>query len=302
MNRLLKAEMIRLVNSFVFKLGMLFSGGLAVFIVGARWLDVRNNPEYYAALEADYASADAIIFIGVLYLLFAFAVEVSVFIGTEYSDGTIRNKLIAGRSRTEIYFSEFFVCVAANLFMYLFYLVLMLGLGGSMLGIVELKSWDILKYALLDTAAVIAFTALLTAVTIALPSKASGAIVCLLMTLILLLSGITISQNLSAPEYYDTYEYVDEETGVVISSDTDSYVDEKTGEVIPLERKKNYHYVAGTKRKIYTVINELSPVAQLFRVGVGDAKHLSRMAAYDGVLLLLVTGVGVILLERKNIK
>lgn len=287
LNRLLSAEWKRLWNSLVFRLGMLFSAGLAIFIVAARWLDVRNHPQYYAELSADYVSVDGVLFMGVLYLIFVYAVLVPVFVGTEYSDGTIRNKLIAGKNRVQIYFSEFLVCTFANFLIYLLYLAVMLVLGGRVLGIRVLQPVDILKYTLADLAAIIAFTAFLTAVTIVVANKAASAIVCLLTTFVLLIAGITILQNLSAPEFYES----------------DSYEVNASGEVVPMQPEKNPnpHYVRGTKRKVYTFLNDFLPVSQLYQVGMESVDSFGRMAAYDGLLVVLVTGVGIFLFERKNL-
>ena len=38
------------------------------------------------------------------------AILTSMFIGSEYSDGTIRNKLVVGHSRMRIYLANFIVC------------------------------------------------------------------------------------------------------------------------------------------------------------------------------------------------
>lgn len=288
LSRLLYAEWKRLWNSLIFHLGMIFSVGLAVFIVVLRWMDVRKNPQYYAQFDVDYVSVDGVLFIGVMYLIFAFAVFVPVFVGTEYSNGTIRNKLIAGKSRGQIYFSELLVCVTANLLMFFLYLAVMLGLGGFLLGIEVLKPVDILKYTLIDLAAIMSFTALLVAITTITANKATAAIACFLTTFVLLLGGITIFQNLSAPEFYEL----------------DSIQKELAGENAELQREQNPnpHYIRGTKRKVYTFLNEFLPVSQLFQVGMESVDYAGKLAAYDGLLLILVTGAGVYVLERKNIK
>jgi hypothetical protein len=41
---------------------------------------------------------------------------------------------------------------------------------------------------------------------------------------------------------------------------------------------------------------------QLFQVGMESVDQFGRLAVYDGLLNVLVTGVGVFVLERKNIK
>ena len=41
----------------------------------------------------------------------------SMFIGTEFSDGTMRNKLIVGHRRREIYFTNFLTCALSGIFL-----------------------------------------------------------------------------------------------------------------------------------------------------------------------------------------
>ena len=95
MNNLICAEFSRLFKSFIFRLAALFSFGFAVFAIFMRYMDVINYPSEYAQLPVSYSNADGLIFAGGFYLVFAFTVFVSLFVGTEYSDGTMRNKLIA---------------------------------------------------------------------------------------------------------------------------------------------------------------------------------------------------------------
>ena len=41
---------------------------------------------------------------------------------------------------------------------------------------------------------------------------------------------------------------------------------------------------------------------QLFQVGMESVDQFGSLAVYDGLLIVLVTGAGVFVLERKNIK
>lgn len=99
-----------------------------------RWADVRKNADEYAQLSVEYSNTDALIFVGGLYLIFAAAVVVGLFVGTEYSDGTIRNKLSAGHARRDIYLSKLIVCAAADVVIYVVYILVVLGLGQILLG------------------------------------------------------------------------------------------------------------------------------------------------------------------------
>ena len=52
---------------------------------------------------------------------FVTALFVSFFLSAEYSDGTIRNKLMVGHKRKEIYLVNFVTCLLAEFTMYITY-------------------------------------------------------------------------------------------------------------------------------------------------------------------------------------
>ena len=56
------------------------------------------------------------------------AVFISLFVGSEYSDGTIRNKLVVGHSRMRIYLANLIVCSIACVLISLAYAA---GIKGS---------------------------------------------------------------------------------------------------------------------------------------------------------------------------
>ena len=58
---------------------------------------------------------DNLFFASLPYYAVACAVFVSLFVGTEYADGTLRNKIIVGHARWEVYLSTYLVCLAGNL-------------------------------------------------------------------------------------------------------------------------------------------------------------------------------------------
>ncbi len=286
MSKLLSAEFVRLCKSFVFKLGILFSAGSGVFMVLMRWADVRKNADEYAQLSVEYSNTDALIFVGGLYLIFAAAVVVGLFVGTEYSDGTIRNKLSAGHARRDIYLSKFIVCAAADVVIYVVYILVVLGLGQILLGGTTFHVKEILVFGAAGITAMLAMTALLLLFAMSIQSKASGSVVCLLSAIILLFAALIIYQRLEAPEYYEAY----------------SYVDEETGETIEVEREKNDRYLSGRKREVYEFLYNFLPVSQLYQIAMNEPDNLKLMVVYDFVIVVITTGVGIAIFKKKNIK
>ena len=233
----------------------------------------------------EYSNADGLIFIGVLYLMFAMSILIGLFVGTEYSEGTIRNKLIVGHTRENIYLSKLMVCAAADIMIYILYILVVLVLGEIFINGTTMKASEILFFTLADTAAVLAITALLLVISMSVQNKAAGSI-CLLTTLIMFFATLTIAQRLSAPEYYDDYVYVDQETG----------------ELITEKGEKNSHYLTGTKREVYEFLNNFLPASQMYQIAMNISDNLGVIAVYDCVLIIITTGTGLIIFKKKNLK
>lgn len=286
MNKLLSAEFARLFKNLTFKLCLLFSGGFGAFLVLMRWWDVKIHSVDYAKLGVEYSNADGLIFLGGVYLIFAIAVFISTFIGTEYSDGTIRNKLTAGHTRGSIYFSKLIVCAVADIMMHILYILGVLILGNLLIGGTTMTVTEILSLAMVSTTAMLAITALLLLFSMLIQSKAVGAIVCLLATLIMLFSALIIWQKLEEPEYFDAYTYMDEDTG----------------EMVSVEKEKNPGYLKGTKREVYEFLNNFIPVSQLYQIAMNISDNLSLLVVYDCVIVIVTAGVGVTAFRKKDLK
>lgn len=288
MRKLLSAEFSRLFHSLIFRLCLLVSAGLAVFSIMMRWLDVKKNAELYAQLDVIYSNADGLVFIGGLYLIFAVAVCIGIFVGTEYSDGTIRNKLMVGHTRRDIWLSKFLVCAVASAVIHLLYILTALAFGGIMLGGTTMKLSQILLCSLASVTAMLALTACLLLFSMLIQSKAVGSVACLITVILMLFATLTIYQKLLEPEYYDAYQYTMD-----------------SGETISVEKEKNPRYLTGTKRKVYEFLDTTLPVSQLFTIGRNEwdgSENFGWMIGSDFVIMIASTGAGILVFKKRNLK
>lgn len=286
MSRLLRANFARLFKSGIFWLCMAFSAGFSAFMVLMRYLDVKKNADEYAQLGESYANADGLIFTGGFYMIFAFAVFVGLFVGTEYSDGTMRNKLVIGHPRGAVYLANLAACTAADVMMYLSSAALTLLFGEIFINGTTLTAEELLKFALAGTAAVIALTALLVMFSMLIRSKAAGAVTALILTIILIFAALFLESRLNQPEYTGGFSYIDEESGTEVE--------------VPYE--KNSMYVTGAKRRAYEFLDDFLPVSQLYGIVKNEDDGLGVHAAYDAVILILATGAGMIVFRRSDLK
>ena len=289
MNKLLSAEFVRLWKSFIFRLCVLFSLGLSIYAVLVHWWDYKKNFEWYAQFDPSYHNVDDLLFAGGAYLIFVLAIFVGFFVGTEYSDGTIRNKLMVGHTRVTIYLSKLIVCSTAAVILFSLNILCTLFLGSLLLGATTMRAATFLSFFFVYLFAALALTALLLLFSMLIQNKATGCVVSLLTILILLYCSLNVYSMLNAPEYYEGY----------------TYTDEKTQEVITVEREKNTHYLTGIKRKMYQFLCDATPICQLYLIGYAGSElpdGLGLMPNYDALLIVLVTGIGIFIFTRRNLK
>ena len=106
MSRLLSADFAKVKKSRFFWLCII---GMAVFGLYMKIMEYISTQQYFSRSPALHSMLS----IYAMVIGFLTAAFVSLFVGTEYSDGTIRNKLIIGHSRAAIYFSNLIACSAA---------------------------------------------------------------------------------------------------------------------------------------------------------------------------------------------
>lgn len=285
MNKLLHAEFSRLFHSILFWLCIAVSVVLGVGLVGVRCVDIAYHPEIYSYVAVSYTSVDNLLFVGGIYLTFAFATFIGIFQGTEYSDGTLRNKIITGHKRHHILLSKWIVCCTACCLYHLLYIFPALLSGMLLLNGTTLEARIIFTNTFITLCAVLALATILLLCTVVARNKAIGAVVCLLLTVLLFYFALSIDQKLRAPEYYEAY----------------SFVDEETGDHIYVPREKNAKYLSGTKRQVYSLLNNLLPVSQLYRVAIADSTVTPVLMLYDGITVFIVGGICMILFSKKEL-
>lgn len=212
------------------------------------------------------------------------SVLTALFIGSEYSDGTMRNKCIVGHRRGSIYLANLLVCMAAGVFLCAAYLIPYLCLALPLLGSFTASAQTVLLFIALTLALSFAFVSCFTLTAMLTQSKAHTAAACILRVFSLLLAGVYITSALSEPEYYAANSYT--ENGVTVEA--------------PEERNPNY--LTGTKRQIYEFLQDFTPGGQALQLAGLQAEHPAQLALYSGTILLLTTCCGILVFRRKDLK
>lgn len=276
MHRLLRANFSRLLKNKLFWILIsieLFMGGL--FPV----LHYMDNID-----EKSAWTMDSTIFIYSLFVPLMVSLLTALFIGSDYSDGTMRNKLIAGQVRRNIYAANLVVNMEAAFLLCFAFWISHICIGTPLLGWFVSDAKKILGYLLVTLAMVAACVAIFTLISMLCSNKAYSVAGCILIIFMLLFVGVRITAALNEPEMYDAYSYMSE--GVTVQED----------------ETPNPNYVSGVKRQIYNFLNEFLPGGQMIKLSNMNAEHLGRYAVYDGIIFAFVTGCGILSFRRKDLK
>ena len=116
MRKLLRADFMRLWKDQVFRLF------LVLFCVGGAFLPILHTIQNKNGTE-NWTMDDGF-FVFVTVVSVALSVFAALFVGSAYSDGTMRNKVVVGHSRCAIYLSHLLVTMTAGLLFALAYVAL----------------------------------------------------------------------------------------------------------------------------------------------------------------------------------
>lgn len=277
MINLLCANFARLKKDKIFVLGI-----ASMFVIG---LQITINQYQDSFKYTDVKTSLDHIFFGYTLLIGAFcAVFCSLFIGTEYSDNTIRNKLAVGHTRSAIYLSNLIVSTTAGLLMCLAFIATVSAIGIPLLGWFQADLKTILLYLLDSAMLTIAFTSIFTLISMSSQSKAITAVICILGCFLLFFLATYINARLTAPEFYNGYIFTDS-AGNMTS-----------------ESMANPNYLRGTARDIYTFFYDFLPTGQAIQLSNMSAIHLWQMPLYSLLIIITATMAGILYFRKKDLK
>ena len=277
MSRLLGAGFSRLKKSKCFWGFMIF-----MFLFGGylRIAEFYNQERYDVPIPLDSGFFTYVTVIGILLSTF-----ISLFIGTEYNDGTIRNKLVIGHTRVSIYLSNLIVCLTAGLLMCLSFLCASLLIGIPLLSPFSIETRDIVVMVLVSFMMSFAFTGLLTLTAMICQSRAVTAVINILAVFFLLLVSMVITSGLNQPEVWESYSYIDD-----------------SGNEITVPAEPNTDYPRGAVRDVMEFCNDFLPTGQVMQLSMMSVDDPGLLSVYSAGILLVTTGAGIFIFRKENIK
>lgn len=216
-------------------------------------------------------------FLPILYAAFT-----SLFLGTEYQDGTLRNKLIVGHSRLKVYAAALVTAIVGC------FAILLAWALSSMVGVLRF-GWftfplgKLLMIAVLILLLTAALAAILTMLCMLTPNRAVSSVVCILLIFGLIALGSFFYNALCEPEFT---------TGAVATGNGFEFT-----EAIP-----NPAYVSGALRTVYQFLVDTLPTGQAILLSNQELARPTLSLCASACLTLLITAIGACLFQRKDLK
>lgn len=232
----------------------------------------------------------------ILFIGFFIAIFTSLFVGTEYSDGAIRNKIVVGHTRKNIYLSNLIISITVGLFIEFVYLMLVMIIGIPTLGGLQIPI-DKFLFILLDMILIIiAYSSIFNFITLMCSDITIATVACILAFIgMFVVSYLVISPIANDKKYYE------------------NYVTNENGEIIKTEKNLNPNYVGDFAKQVYKNILYIIPSGQALQIQSEISRNdfedirmtdtdIKLAGLYSLGLIIVINGIGIYFFKRKDLK
>lgn len=256
--RLLRSDFYRL-----FRSRWLWLSVLAMLLLSLGFVAMQHaGMDYVVAL-------DRVVFLPLSFYGVVAAAMISLFAGEDFSDGCIRNKMIAGRNRGAIFLSHLFVSCFSCAVLYLVMLAVTISLG---LAFFEnnVPVGQLLSLAALGLLTCMAYAAIYCSLTLMIGSRTSGVVVCMIVSFAMLFAAPHTNQMV---------------------------IQQPIKDGLP-----NPHYVSGVARHVYIWLHDLNPTGQAAQLSSMSCQSPLRWIGVNAAWMALAVGAGGVFFAKKDIR
>ena len=207
----------------------------------------------------------------------------SLFFGIEYSDGTLRNKLIVGHTRSAIYCSGLLACVSEALLTAFAFLLPYCVLGAFLIDTQSKPTGQILLHFCISILLLIAFTSLYFMLTMLIEKRSTAAVFCILFFFGMLLVAAVTKSRLDEPEMVTGYSL------------TINGFEQTEPEPNPL-------YLQPFTRAIFQFFFDLLPTGQVLQLTFFSVLHPLRLILCSVGITAASTALGLFCFGKKDLK
>lgn len=280
MNNLLDAGFHKLFRSVVYRLCALYVFIFSLFLIGTRVADSIT----YSDLPRE--TLDGIINSGAITISGVAPVFISLFIGREYSDQTIRNKISVGHKRSVIYFSNLIISIVGTLILQLLCLLPIYIAGMTYFTPFTTSLTDLIVLQLLASCVMVAVASVYNMLAMLITNKSVTAIVSLLTAFVLFMGGMLVHMSL-----------IEDEVARGGSIDSDTVYMGSTEEL------EEASFMSDTQRSIYRFLEVFLPSAQAVTLTGNEIPEAwPGMVGSDLAIVVITSAAGYGSFRRKDLK
>lgn len=261
-----------------------FSWCVMGIIVILSLVNVFNSARSYEAMAASgYVMSLDDYYFNQAPLIGAFlALLISMFLGTEFSEGTIRNKLCIRHKRNEIFLSNFISCAFASIVLTAVWLLSSALLFG-LIGPLEMGVSEFIGCIFVAVGFAVSFAALYTVIGSLSSNKPMTIIYTFAVFIIFAMAASALYDRLCEPEMNEGMTLVGTQ-------------------LVEMEPTPNPLYLSGMIRTVCEVALELLPTGQALLLSDVAIEYPVRAIALSVVFITVTLLAGSVLFRRKDIK
>lgn len=217
----------------------------------------------------DYVvSLDRVIFLPMSFYGVIVAALVSMFIGDDFSDGVIRNKLVAGRSRYAIYLSNLITVWTACIVIYIVSIVTTIGFGISLFEN-TITGTELMMFLGLGLMTCLSYGSIFGMLSMLIGNKSTAVLMCM---------GVAFAMLFFSLHTNDVVVQTEFKNGVL-----------------------NPHYVSGIRRVVYEFLHNINPTGQAAQLSSMKCLDVRYWIGCSLLWILVATSVGNVAFQKKDI-
>ena len=277
MIKLLNAGFTRLRKNKLFCMLIIFTIGLALFMIFTQY---DNMKKYEEVIKTEQLMLNYSTIIGIVIAIFS-----SLFLGVEYSDGAIRNKISMGHKRISIYLSNLIITTITSLFSYILFIVIITIVGIPLFGGITMSISNLLALLGCIFITIIAYSSIFTFIAMMISNKTMTAIINIMLAFGMMIVALICFNKLDEPEKIQAGSLTNAETGEIEWA----YV-------------PNPKYPSEEEKRVYQTLADINPAGQMFQIAGRSTLNLKILPVYSLGIIVIFYGVGIVLFNKKELK
>lgn len=224
---------------------------------------------------------------------FFISIFTSLFVGLEYANGTIRNKIVVGHSRIKIYLSNLIISITVGIILEVVYMLFICIIGIPLLGGIKMPISQFIKILLNIVMIIVTYSSIFNCITLLCNDITMSTVIGIILILAMFVADGALSQTANAEKY--RYQITSDENGVI------------TKEIIGIDQ----NYPGETKKKIAQFIKYIMPTGQANQIGLNVSNQIRfQEEAVDTTNLLwysigtatIINVMGIYFFSKKELK